>query len=253
MKLGIIFAVRNCLEFTKAAIASVETKHDHQIFAVDHFSDKETADWLDSQENLITLHPKDTKGLADNWNRGILAAIADGCDYFAILNNDIVLHRTTLDTLVDRLEGYGAVMVTGVNVAGSTTPETIKDSPIPEATTCEHPDFSCFLIGTDFLEKIGWFDQNYIGAYMEDCDTHARIALAGEKALCCGDAPYYHHASGTAKCNPDLAREIGRNHELNKAYFRRKWGRNHVNHVDEMRELYFKTPFNDPNKTVKDW
>lgn len=253
MKLAVIFAVRNCLELTIQAITSVETRHEHQIYVVDHNSNQETASWLDSQPYLTVIRDPKTKGLANNWNLGIKRALEDSCDYFAILNNDIILHPVTLDTLVDQLREYGAVMVTGVNVAASTTPETIKDSPAPEKSASEHPDFSCFMIGARFLEKIGLFDENYIGAYMEDCDTHARIALAGEKAICCGDAPYYHYASGTVKGNPELAGEIGKNHDLNKAYFRRKWGMNHVNHVEEMRELYFKTPFNDPQLTVKDW
>ena len=255
IKVGIVIPVRNCLALTQAAIASIKTKYPYQVIVVDHFSDQSMKDWLISQRNIISLiDPTGTTGLAFNWNRGIQIAVDTYCTHILVANNDILLHPKTIDNLVDRLLKDDVVMATGVNNQGMCpNPVDIFTLTVGEFTETEHPDFSCFMITEQTIKKIGWFDENFNGAYVEDCDYHARIALAGEKAITFNGAPYYHYASMTIRENMHIASQIQQHHAINEDYFRRKWGRAHVGDVPDMLQYYYKTPFNDPNKTIKDW
>lgn len=258
MRLGIVMPVRNCLEYTQQAIESIKTFYHYDLVVIDDHSDQPMKDWLLEEVELIPemgliTDPK-TSGVAANWNLGIRKLIEfSDCDTFLVLNNDILLHPQTIDNLVERLNEGDVIMVTGTNVAQYATPDKIFNYPITDYSESEHPDFSCFLINKHFIEKIGWFDENFIGAYMEDCDAHARIVLAGEIAVACNSAPYYHYSSRTLQENPRLAEQIHENHLKNQRYFAKKWGVSHVNDVEKMREVYYKHPFDDESKSIKDW
>lgn len=254
MKVGIVMPVRNCLEYTREAIKSIKTVHEHTVYVIDDHSDQPTKDWLQSHPHIVSFIDPVTKGLAGNWNLGIRAAFERGANYVLVVNNDILLNPHTIDNLVKRMEKGDLVMATGVNVAGQCpSPQDILTLTPGEESETEHPDFSCFMISPETIKKIGYFDENYIGAYVEDCDFHARITLAFEKAVTINQAPYYHYASRTIIENPKIVEDVRRNHSLNEDYFRGKWGHVHVSDVPIMRDVYFKTPFNDQSKTIKDW
>jgi GT2 family glycosyltransferase len=118
-------------------------------------------------------------------------------------------------------------------------------------TDREHPDFSCFMITKETIDKIGWFDENFRVAYFEDSDYHARIALAGEKAISTISAIYWHYASKTVQENDYLKPIVAEAFKGNKAYFIEKWGHENVGDVPKMLEVYYNTPFNKPDKDIK--
>jgi GT2 family glycosyltransferase len=89
-------------------------------------------------------------------------------------------------------------------------------------------------------------------AYFEDGDFHARIALAGEIAVSTISAIYYHFASKTVQENDYLKPIVREAFIGNKAYFIKKWGIEPVGDVPKMLEVYYKTPFNDPSRDLKD-
>ncbi len=79
---------------------------------------------------------------------------------------------------------------------------------------------------------------------------HARLALAGLKAYVYGGARFYHFGSRTIKSDSDLWIANSRTFPQNQAYFLKKWGHPIVNDVARMREVYYKTPYNDPNQPL---
>lgn len=254
-KVGIVMTVRDCLGLSQHAVETFKTKHPSQIYVVDDRSRQDMKDWLAVRTDIVSIiDPPNSTGLAFNWNVGVKRAIDDGCTHILISNNDVLLHPEMIDNLVERMNRGDAVMVTGVNVAGACgRPEDILILEVGPDQESEHPDFSCFMITPKTIELIGWFDENYIGAYVEDCDYHARIVIAGEKAIAYNRAPYYHYASRTIAENPHIAPTIHQNHARNEGYFAGKWGHPHVSDTADMHQVYWKTPFNDPNKTVRDW
>jgi hypothetical protein len=253
IKIGIVCVAVNCLEYTKQTLDSIKTIHDYEIILIDNGSTDGTKLWADTRKDIITIKNPIVSGLAGAWNLGIKRAIADNCDFVFVINNDIVLAKNTIDNLVKRFQSGNYVMVTGVNDQSISIDEMLKLEKAYEEneTDNEHPDFSCFMINKDTIEKIGWFDENFRVAYFEDGDFHARIAMVGEKAISTVSGTYYHLASQTIKNNPHLVPIIEQAFKNNRAYFIEKYGCAPLGDVPNMLEKYYKFPFNNPNEDYK--
>lgn len=190
--------------------------------------------------------------LAAAWNKGFLQAITDGCKYIAILNDDILLSPTTLDRMVEAFWKLPkeVVLVSANNLQGQ-LPDPyaifthLDNEPL---SFSEHPNYSCFMVKSDFFEKVGSFDENFVPAWYEDNDSHRRIIQLGYKAVCTTYASCVHYGGVTTSQmeSPDSG--------VSQAYYVRKWGGLPYSHPvpDDMKEKY-QTPYNDPNLTVKDW
>ncbi len=254
MKIGIIIVTVNCLEYTKQTINSIKTKHDYEIILIDNGSTDGTKQWLDSRKDIISYKNPITSGLAACWNLGINRAINDKCDLFFVINNDIVLAPNTLDNLVKKIQTGKYVMVTGVNDQSISIEEMkkLKKEYDENEVDNEHPDFSCFLINKQTINKIGFFDENFHVAYFEDSDYHARIALLKEKAVSTINGTYYHLCSQTIKNNPHLKPVIEEAFRNNKKYFISKYGCEPLGDVPAMLEKYYKHPFNNTNISLKE-
>lgn len=249
MKVGIIFPVINHLELTKAAIASIQSKHELHIVLVDNGSTDGTREWFtDPNQAGFRGHyigNKANAGLTIAWNQGVSSCLENGCDYIFLPNNDVVFHPQTIDNLVQGLEEHPEWgLLSGVNDKGWCEehggPQAITGKPIPdEASYRPHPDFSCFMVRASLFDQLkaweekaaaegrikaepnpGWFDENYslIGkAFYEDNDFHFRLHRAGIWAGCTDRAPYYHYASMTAG-------STGIGGGANSVYFATKFG-----------------------------
>lgn len=255
-KIGIITVAVNCLEYSKQTIDSIKTKYPYEIIFIDNGSTDGTKEWLDTRTDIISYKEPENSGLAACWNLGIKRAMEDGCSLFLVLNNDLILSPTTIDNLAKRMLTGKYVMVTGVNQhEGINEPQEMMEKYveyIEDEPENEHPDFSCFMIDKNTIEKIGWFDENYFIAYFEDNDYHARIALAGEKAISTTTAIYFHYASKTVEENDYLKPIVAEAFRGNKKYFEEKWGHAPLGDVPNMVEKYYKHPFNNQNKELKD-
>jgi hypothetical protein len=106
-------------------------------------------------------------------------------------------------------------------------------------------DYSCFMLKPETLRCVGWFDEEFVGAYYEDNDYTARIVRAGERGVRVGAAPYYHYSMRTVNNNPETKPAIQRYAALNGDRFQQKWGRLPAGSPEEMRETYYKYPFNN--------
>lgn len=227
MKIGIVMPCRNFYEGALKALESVKTSHSWTPFI--------QPQW---RVNLP---------LSQAWNNGVNQAAAAGCDYALVINDDILFAPETIDTLVSTLASFdeNVVMVTASNVAQSISEHDIYNfyHTSDSFDVVESPDFSCFLVRTDILSKVGLFDQNFIPAYFEDNDYHYRINLLGLKALRTTAAPYFHHGSKTQSIETTITSS---KFEANREYYISKWG-------GSPGQETFLTPYNDPVLTPKEW
>jgi|SRR5581483_3162590 len=283
MKLYVVMPVINCLELTQAAIDSIGSACN--VILIDNASTDGTARWgeglnkeqLTGGKKLIYVRNNERKGVAASWNQGIKLAFEDpDCEYVAVLNNDIILNPKTLDHLMKFMDKTGYLMVTGDNVRDRMGVELLQQLELPEPYTdfdtwkiegwrAEGPDFSCYMISRETIRVIGWFDENFMGAYCEDQDYHARLDRARRHIAQHNDhnipverlhfkrlstAPYYHYASQTLVRNVELRHDVAINHGHNQSLYIRKWGGEHPFVMDGGGNMQ---PYGDATKSWRDW
>jgi GT2 family glycosyltransferase len=156
-KIGIVVPVLNNFKGLCEALESVRTSHIWTPYIIPNWRINQCVSWA--------------------WNDGTRHAIADGCDYILIINDDILFGPHTIDVLVDHLDNHPeCVMATACNIQEELPdPYAIftYEADKPELIS-PHPDFSCFMVRPDIFEKIGTFDENFKPAYFEDNDYHRR-------------------------------------------------------------------------------
>ena len=156
-------------------------------------------------------------GVAFAWNRGLEYAFANGAEFAFVVNNDV---RLRLD-MMRLLAADGGAFVTGVGVAPEDYDPTPR-RPDPERRR-PHPDFSGFLIRRECWEKVGSFDEGYLGSYCEDWNYHVRMHRAGITAISI-DLPFLHYAAQTIKSQPDGGAAMSAQAERNRKRFLEQFG-----------------------------
>lgn len=166
-------------------------------------------------------------GVGPGWNVGLDLCIAQQIDKAIIVNDDVVFRHGVASRMLHMLDqGYDLV------------------SPQNETGVC-HPyglNFWCFAIRPEqFVDRFGYFDENFAPAYYEDDDMAYRMKLAGGKMLNLPNK-IYHSVMGT-EVSPEVHSSLYRK---NLAYYVEKWG-------GEPQHEEFKTPFNRIDRSIKDW
>ena len=281
-KLYIVMPVINCLEMTKEAFNSIKSEVSWSFTLIDQESNDGTEQWARtwSKDNSPFFHYIKNSPripLAAAWNQGACKAFEDPeCEYVAVVNNDVIFHPKTFDHLRKFMDKTGYLMVTGDNIKDRMSKDVMLQMELPEPYTdydcqeitdwrAEGPDFSCFMINRKFFEVIGYFDENFQGAYCEDQDAHVRIRRAFTHIKQFNDqnidanrvhakrlstAPYYHYASQTMAKNIPLRTEITTKHGKNQNYYLRKWGAEHPEAMDGKGNIQ---PFGDARWNWRNW
>ncbi len=196
------------------------------------------------------LKPEGQQSVSKAWNMGIQEAQNQECDYVMVINTDIVFKSNAIDRLVAFAETHPEfVMWTMAEYSDLALLESCPE----DENFSEHPHFSCFMVKPDFFKYVGKFDENFVPAYCEDGDMHARIALANQKAVVYGGARFYHFGSRVIKSDAEEWQKNGISFPKNQQYFLTKWGHPPVGDVDKMREVYFKHPYNESDKNLDYW
>lgn len=211
----VIIPVRNSVELTKRAVASILAQDvPVQIYIVDNCSSDATDRWLQEQiPRVVSWRFCPGLGVSASWNFA-LSVIFRTYDYCAVLNNDLILRKDCLRELLD--DGGGFVTAVSVdNILGIET-EFVK-------SVRPHRDFSCFLIRRHVWKTVGPFDETMVH-YCSDGDYHLRMHRAGIPAYTIG-MPFYHYASGTLKHATELDRRfIEQQADTDRDTFYRKHG-----------------------------
>jgi GT2 family glycosyltransferase len=184
---------------------------------------------------IIIPNWNDNIGVSRGWNAGLKRALKIGAEVTVISNDDVTVFAGTIEKLADNVGQFDLLSATNyrdcMEVSG------------PEFDG--HPDFSLFAVNTaEFIEKFGFFDENFSPAYFEDNDMARRILVGGGQYARMIQAGMFHEGSVTQNMDgPVVTSEM---FEKNRAYYVKKWG------GWPMSERYTH-PFNDPDKTIKDW
>ena len=197
--------------------------------------------------------------LSKAWNNGIREAIADGCEYVIVSNDDVLFASFTIDEMVKQASS----LLANYKLDGSAK-EPVLFAPLDVAETFDDPLeiiwskkstefkyheqelFSCFMITPRTVELVGTFDENFDPAWFEDNDFHRRINLLGYDVQKF-KIPYIHRGSTSTK---KLTRVLNSN--ISQQYYTRKWGSCNRN-LELDGEVFKYHPYNDPNLTPKDW
>ena len=151
-----------------------------------------------------------------------------------VVNNDVRLHRATVQVLSTVLRRTESLFVSAVGVHEENWFPDVVDqlaahwlspddgTPIGKGG----PDFSCFLISWQCHRR--WrFDEAFIPCFAEDLDCHRRMMLGGDgERIFSINMPYLHLASNTLKTlPPEQANRIRHQIEtISRAYYAKKWG-----------------------------
>lgn len=140
-----------------------------------------------------TVHLPANLGVAASWNLGM--KLSADAPWWFITNDDIVFAPGDLARLCDAMTDGELVTLDG---------------------------FAAFGISRDTVERVGLFDENYMPAYVEDCDYEYRCRLAGVPIVPI-PSNLLHSRSSTIDL-PEYRRQNARTYPENVAYHVAKWG-----------------------------
>lgn len=244
---------KNYLDLTTKSIVSLD--HDIVFIPVENFVTPELLPLSYSfdhvMDQVVPVKGREPQGVSKAWNDGIAKALELNCDYVLVINHDIVFKSNAIDRLVafsekQQIENDSKIVPQKIvmwTMAAYSDLALLEESPEDENFS-EHPHFSCFMVKPDFFKHVGRFDENFMPAYLEDGDMHARLALANLRAYIYGGARFYHFGSRVIKTDQEAWQNNTITFPKNQEYFVKKWGHPPVNDVERMREVYFKHPYN---------
>lgn len=217
---GIVISNYNGWQDTVQCLESLQkqTYRDFEIILLDDASTNDSVQQLQKHltENTVFLPQEANSGFAAVNNVGMRRALADGCDWVLLLNNDTVVAPDFLETL---LRETPARAVSCPKMLFLDPPDEIwfaggeldratgkvkhlggheKDGPaFAEKKQVSFITFCCVLLPRQVVEEVGFLDETLF-MYCEDVDYCIRLADAGVPMWLLPDARIWHKAGGSA-------------------------------------------------------
>lgn len=218
-KIGVITVVYNSGQVLGPFLESLtaQTYGDFLLYAVDNASRDDSVEqlkaWNDDRLRLIA-NPANV-GIAEGDNQAIEAALAEGCAYILLLNNDVEFEPETFAMLVEEINALGCDLLapkllyidrTHIQFAGGAFSAIkgylgtrIGDGEVDRgqydvATQIKNAPGCCLLMHSSVIEKIGMIDVKYF-VYHEDADFLFRAWRAGLVLFYTHRARIFHKAS----------------------------------------------------------
>lgn len=219
-KVGIVISNYNGWQDTVQCLQSLErqTCRDFEIILLDDASTNDSVARLREHlpPNTVFLPQQQNQGFAAVNNIGMRRALADGCDWALLLNNDTVAAPDFLETLL-RQTPEGAVSCPKmlfldppdeIWFAGGELDRATgrvrhlgghqKDGPaFAQAKQVNFITFCCVLLPRSVIERVGYLDETLF-MYCEDVDYCMRLGDAGVPLWFLPDAKIWHKAGGSA-------------------------------------------------------
>ena len=217
---GIVISNYNGWQDTVQCLESLQkqTYRDFEIILLDDASTNDSVQQLQKHltENTVFLPQEANVGFAAANNVGMRRALADGCDWVLLLNNDTVAAPDFLENLL-RETPAGAVSCPKmlfldppdeIWFAGGELDRATgkvrhlggheKDGPaFAEKKQVSFITFCCVLLPRQVIEQVGFLDETLF-MYCEDVDYCIRLADAGVPLWFLPDARIWHKAGGSA-------------------------------------------------------
>lgn len=221
-KVFIVILNFNGSESTIACLESInKLKVNHEIkieiIVVDNASIDGSVEKISKQfKDVILIENKINMGFSGGCNEGARMAIKSGADYVAFLNNDTIVDKDLIETLIKTAEDTNAGGVVPKiyfqkgyefhkdkykssdlgNIIWYAGGEMDWDNLIGKNIGVDEVDKGqfdirqetelatgcCFMVRAEVLEKVGLFDDRYF-LYYEDADLTQRIKRAGRKII----------------------------------------------------------------------
>lgn len=217
---GIVISNYNGWQDTVQCLESLQkqTYRNFEIILLDDASTNDSVQQLQKHltENTVFLPQEANSGFAAVNNVGMRRALADGCDWVLLLNNDTVVAPDFLETL---LRETPARAVSCPKMLFLDPPDEIwfaggeldratgkvkhlggheKDGPaFAEKKQVSFITFCCVLLPRQVVEEVGFLDETLF-MYCEDVDYCIRLADAGVPLWFLPDARIWHKAGGSA-------------------------------------------------------
>ena len=224
MDVTIVIPVFNQLHFTRQCLESLNATgcDDSMIIVVNNSSTDGTAEFLAARPKLRVIHNSENRACAAAWNQGFEACKTK---WIMFLNNDTVLSRGWLESLVAFAENQGIDIASPAMVEGDLDYDIAiyaRDfvSQMKQVQRRATASGVCFLVARRVFETIGNFDENFNKGGNEDLDFLWRAQKAGFKMAVSGCAYIHHFGSVTQK---SLKAQRGSTRAETVGYFRKKW------------------------------
>jgi GT2 family glycosyltransferase len=216
--------ILNRLDLLKESIGHIDYPADIVIInnnSVDR-SFREELHHFAKENGIEVIDQLYNRGVAASWNCIIRTGISRGHDLIFIGSNDTFLTPGSIKTVVEFTK---------------TEPEVIWHINA----------WNFFAIHRQAVKLVGWFDENFYPAYLEDQDYAYRCRLAGATSCIVGGTWALHLGSQTIHSDPEYYElNIDTHHNWNENHYRAKWG------GDRGAER-FRRPYDRPDKDWKWW
>ena len=240
---SVIVVTYNNLHLNQLCLQSIFRETDYpnfEVIVVDNASTDGTAEWLASkaahEPRLTVIANADNRGFSAANNQGLRASHGE---FLCLLNNDTVVTRGWLSTLIGHLRKSPKLGLVGPvsNMVGNEAKvpvgyTDIRDMPRWARAYCRQHDgetvpmimlgFFCVALRREVYQKVGELDEQFGVGYFEDTDYCYRTRQQGYELRFARDA-FVHHWQGAS------FRLLGDNHFVsiyqgNQRLFETKWG-----------------------------
>ncbi len=223
-KIGVVTVTYNSAAFLGDFFASLDnqTYKNWFTYVIDNESKDSTVTDLQSRalnpaHYELIINPKNI-GVAAGNNQGIKAALAAGCEYVLLLNNDTLFEANLFQKLVDACKQSGKRMSAPKMLYFSPsntiwwggghfdkwrmyagTHDAMDEIDVGQTNSTVNFDYCptcCLLVHKSVFEEIGFMDERYF-VYYDDTDFAIRANKAGINGSFISEVDFYHKVSGS--------------------------------------------------------
>lgn len=242
-RISVIILTYNNLELTKACLQSVVERSDYpdlEIVIVDNASSDGSPAYLrefgEAHPNVKVILNDSNLGFAAGNNVGMAAATGD---YLVLLNNDTVVTRGWVMTMLRHLEADSSLGIIGprTNNIGNEARVEMHYKDVAEMPAealqltlgsmgkvypMRNAAFFCAMLPRSTYELCGPISEDYGRGFFEDDDYCRKVEAVGLRVVCADDVFVHHHLSASFSKLKDAERQAL--FERNKAVYEQKWG-----------------------------
>lgn len=216
---GVVTVTYNSGRVIDGFLASLLVQSDSHflLYVVDNASKDNTLERIAGcrDHRIRIIANSDNRGIAEANNQGIKAALAEGCEFVLLMNNDTEFEPELIAKLAAGLDEFGCDMVAPKilyfdnprriwSAGGGMDPsrgyagfhhgyDEIDNGQFDSPQPVDHAPACCLLIRREIFERIGMMDSWYF-TYVEDTDFSYRAKMAGVKLMYLPAATLLHKA-----------------------------------------------------------